>query len=1244
MLSVKESRFIMRSVKIFLIAILAIWIGGQEAQAQCTSSDIMEPGFNFITSSRGCAPFTIEIQTLYLNSTPGTIYHVDWGDGSSVQDYVQVNSYPNGPIISHEYINSPVDCGYQVIIEVENPCNLLNSVVLEPINVIVWTEDIVSSDPDVYRVCEGFASNISFSDNSNWNCFPRADARENADPRWIQWIYGQGVNANRIPNVRVDAVLPGGFPYYNPSLGTNPVYPVTDVDQVSLNVQIPATGPADVGKDFYVTLNNWNTCNPYDDDLSDGPLNPVVPGGVYGPRTTDSRIVIVEAPTPDFVARKENSSNPIAWDYCIGDIIYFDNESSGPGGSALAHTWEFYDGPNISDGLLATRTDTNPVFSFSTGGQKLVRLIVGDNNAVGGCNAIVERIVNVTPTSVAQISASATSFCKTPGSSEVFTVTFNDVSIGSTINTEWKWEFYDESNVLIREEPNSGYSTASPTPFVQDYTNPGVHKVVLISRDIVTLCDTRDEVNVVVYNNPEPSFAFEDVCEGLPTELVEETTLQKVNDSQVIRWEWDFDYDNTTFSADSTFNMSRPDTLAKKFNYGVHQIALRATNDQNGCNAIYSAPVEVYQNPIASFVKDSIEGCSPLVVTFDNTSAATQPVSIQEYVWCIDYGSGYIDTLSSDPNIAGFSSTMTTTFENWSISSKVYHIALKAISENGCAVASEVDSVKVLPSVKPGFFYTNYEPLAKNCAPVEVDFQVDDFTKSLSPSAFTWTIRNAEGVIRKETNNATNSEFVHSFEATGQGINSYSVNLEADIADMCVGDSTLLINVNPVPSSAFTIDTLEIGCEMMVLEVDATQKGLLEYNWTIDKGGMIFMNSSYGDNFVYEVARPGPSSPNLDLSFDLRTSNYAFCESDQSSSSLIVLSEPQLAASFMADPEIQVFPNATVTINNLSSRSQAEHYWEFGDGASSSEEHPQPHTYEEPGNYTIRLMMEESFCTSEDSVNIYIQPTAPIADFSFDPGKGCVPLTVNFTNLTQYGDPEGYRWSFGEGEGVSTSENPRHTYNEPGVYSVMLEATNTSGITDAAVKRLIIEVFPVPHADFTIRPETVKLPEDPIYTTNLSFIADTYFWDFGDGGTSEEFEPSHVYVDTGRYDITLIAATEKGCFDTVTYENVVEVIDGNDITIPNAFTPNLDGPTGGSRYNGGRNDIFYPVTEGVIAYQMQIYNRWGELLFSTKDTNKGWDGYYNGRLCAPDVYIYKIDFKFIDGREVMKFGDVALIR
>ena len=1230
---------------IYILALFTAFLwGGINVHAQCTSADIMEPGFNFITSSRGCAPFTVEIQTLFLNSNSNTTYRVDWGDGSAIETFTQTSPYPNGPIITHNYINTTVECGYQVIIEAENPCNPWGSVDPVVTGVIVWTEDLIFSDPDVYRVCQGFASTIVFDDGSNWNCFPRADLRENNDPRWIQWIYGEAANANQIPGIQIEGVTPGAFPYYDPAYGTNPKYPVLNIAEQSLEVQIPATAVTDIGKDFYVTLNNWNTCNAYDENLNNGPLNPVNPGGDNPPRTNQSRIVIVATPEPDFVTRKENNSNPILTDFCIGDIIYFDNETIVPAGANPAYTWEFYDGPNVADGLLDTKTNTNPVFSFTSGGQKLIRLSVIDNNAVGGCSAVVEKLVNVTPTSIAQISASQTRFCKTPGSAEVFTVTFNDVSIGSTINTEWKWEFYDEQNTLIREVPAVDYSSANPTTINHDYANPGIYKVILISRDVMTKCDTRDEINIVIYNNPEPSFTAMPGCEGIGSELIETTTLNKINGNQVIRWEWDFDYDQLTFNADSVFDGVRPDTLLKTFNYGNHQVALRATADQYGCSAIFTDVVQVYQNPIATFTKDIDEGCSPLLVNFENTSIAMQPVGIDAYTWCIDYGNGYIDTLTSDPNQAGFDPVTTATFENWSTQFKTIKILLKAISSHGCTFMSEPDSVKVLPSIKPGFVYTNYEPLAQNCSPINVNFRVDAATISLAPDEYIWTVSDANGVIRQETTDGSKTQFIHEFAASGRNIKSYTVNLQTNITDICAGDSTLTINVNPNPVSDFTIDTLDFNCDDMTIEVEAAQKGLVNYNWRITRGGMIFMIDTLDENFTYTIQRPAPGSETMTVSIELITENYAFCASGKTTHGFNVPAQPDLRARFTANPEIQVYPNATVTINNLSSRSGAQHAWDFGDGHTSGEVNPPPHLYENPGNYTITLQLDEDFCTSHDTVHVYIQPVAPVADFSADPPNGCVPLKVNFTNLTLYGDPDAYVWYFGEGEGTSRSENPTYTYYQPGTYTVRLEATNSSGVTDIVVKRFLIEAYTVPHADFTVRPEKVKLPDDPIYTSNFSYEADTYFWQFGDGATSTEFEPVHVYTDTGRYDISLIATTEKGCADTVVYDNIVKVEDGNEIRIPNAFTPNLDGPTGGNRYNDGRNDVFFPVTEGVIAYHMQIYNRWGELLFDTNDSGKGWDGYYNGKICPPDVYIYKIDFKFIDGRQVMKFGDVALIR
>ena len=209
---------------------------------------------------------------------------------------------------------------------------------------------------------------------------------------------------------------------------------------------------------------------------------------------------------------------------------------------------------------------------------------------------MVEKVVRITPTAIAQIGTANTSFCKTPGSSEIFTVIFTDETVGSISGVdEWRWELFDENGNPLQSIPATGYSSDSKISIEQDYTKPGVYLARLIYRDIVTQCETEDEINIVVYNNPEPSFSSIPVCEGLTSELVNETSLDMINGNQVVRWEWDFDYDNVTFTPDSIFDGARPDTLKKTLNFGVNQIALRATNDQNGCNAIYTDGVEVFK-------------------------------------------------------------------------------------------------------------------------------------------------------------------------------------------------------------------------------------------------------------------------------------------------------------------------------------------------------------------------------------------------------------------------------------------------------------------------------------------------------------------------------------------------------------------------------------------------------------------------------------------------------------------------
>ncbi|MCA1762518.1 MAG: gliding motility-associated C-terminal domain-containing protein, partial [Flavobacteriales bacterium] len=188
-------------------------------------------------------------------------------------------------------------------------------------------------------------------------------------------------------------------------------------------------------------------------------------------------------------------------------------------------------------------------------------------------------------------------------------------------------------------------------------------------------------------------------------------------------------------------------------------------------------------------------------------------------------------------------------------------------------------------------------------------------------------------------------------------------------------------------------------------------------------------------------------------------------------------------------------------------------------------------------------------------------------------------------------------------------------------------------------------VHPRAEAYFTVNPPVITIP-DQVFFLNLSTDAGTYEWDFGDGGTSTEFSPYHFYETTGWHPVTLVANNEFNCPDTFTVEQAVRGNVETRIEFPNAFTPNTGGPTGGywtvdDMFN---NDIFFPLYKGVEEFEMQIFNRWGELLFETTDVRQGWDGYYRGNICQQDVYVWRVKVTFEDGGKFSDSGDVTLVR
>ena len=260
--------------------------------------------------------------------------------------------------------------------------------------------------------------------------------------------------------------------------------------------------------------------------------------------------------------------------------------------------------------------------------------------------------------------------------------------------------------------------------------------------------------------------------------------------------------------------------------------------------------------------------------------------------------------------------------------------------------------------------------------------------------------------------------------------------------------------------------------------------------------------------------------------------------------------------------------------------------------------------------------------------------------FQVSATEGCAPLNLTFYSKSNSTDS--CRWTFGDG-GYSNEKNPEWIFDVEGEYKVVLNVFGTDGSKVSSLK--MITVYPKPKARLEINPDNAVLPKDEIRFFNYSTDAIHFEWDFGDGTSSEFFEPTHKYFRSGNYNVRLVATSDYGCSDSVT---VINAYSGSDyyINFPNAFIPNAQGPSGGS-YSAKSDEaalIFHPVSSGVSDYQLKIFSRLGILIFETNDINIGWDGYFKGQLSEPGVYIWKVRGTFRNGEPFVKTGDVTLLK
>ena len=421
----------------------------------------------------------------------------------------------------------------------------------------------------------------------------------------------------------------------------------------------------------------------------------------------------------------------------------------------------------------------------------------------------------------------------------------------------------------------------------------------------------------------------------------------------------------------------------------------------------------------------------------------------------------------------------------------------------------------------------------------------------------------------------------------------------------CAVSATVPVTVKPLPTSTFTISPANtcLGTPQTITYT-GNAPGAATYNWFGFAGAAVQSGSGQGP---YSILFGNTGTHNLQLQV---TDNG--CVSAITTNPVII-STP-VAASFTVNESL-VCAGSTITATYTGTGAgYAIATWNWGGGTVQSGTGFGPYTVKYDKSGIISVTVKDGACVSNaPSILINVLPK-PVAAFTPDAPAGCVPFAVTFNNQSQ--NTDAWAWDFGDGN-TATSQNPSHTYSNTGVYTVTLIASSQGKCSDKLVQTNLINVKTFPEASFTVSPvENVPIElhlANFVFTSNAYNTA-SYKWDFGDGTTSTQANPTHQYQYPGDYTVILHAFNDIGCEDTVVRQ-FLKIIPDKVLIIPNVFSPNGD----------GINDKWdIPGLRGVANCTVEIFNRWGQLVYNSHDYNMPWDGTWKGKPVPVATYYYVI--------------------
>lgn len=311
--------------------------------------------------------------------------------------------------------------------------------------------------------------------------------------------------------------------------------------------------------------------------------------------------------------------------------------------------------------------------------------------------------------------------------------------------------------------------------------------------------------------------------------------------------------------------------------------------------------------------------------------------------------------------------------------------------------------------------------------------------------------------------------------------------------------------------------------------------------------------------------------------------------------------------------------------------------WNFGNGANmptASGAGPYVVGYSTSGIKTVTLSAYSAGgCVDIDEKTIIVGIKPPLPAITLNNNTFCIGDTIKL--ITNKLPNTTYTWTGPNNfQSDSATALVPVTGNEiAGYYKLTIATYGCSSDVDSV---LVNTPSGSPFAAFHTSPAAINVPYGPVTVQffNDSQNADSYHWDFGDGSSSEESNPSHEYNHKGTFSVKLTAFKNDACSIATVKSDLVEIASDNYIFIPNTFTPNGD----------GINDEFIVNITNITSYHIQIFNRYGQVLYESANILNNWNGNYNNKPVPAGVYYYLVKAKSIDGSEILRSGFIALLR